>query len=102
MASGLQKIALIFVSIIFILSVTFLGRILFKTHKEYVSFKNKENRLDKELKLTEQQLCLKQKFLKKLKTEPDFFDWVVRQQLGYAKPTEIIYRFEDNETNLEN
>ncbi|OHE73892.1 MAG: hypothetical protein A2007_01215 [Verrucomicrobia bacterium GWC2_42_7] len=94
MASNSQKSLLVIIGIVFICAVTIFGHILFKAHREYQIFAQREKTLIKEFHATQQQVVLKQQYLERLKYQPDFFEWVIRQQLGYAKPSEIIYRFD--------
>ena len=42
-----------------------------------------------QLKLREQE-----KILDRLRTDPAYVELVIRRQLGYAKPEEMIFRFE--------
>lgn len=46
--------------------------------------------------LAEAQLKLREqdKILDRLRTDPAFVELVIRRQLGYAKPDEMIFRFE--------
>jgi cell division protein FtsB len=48
-------------------------------------------------KLAEAQLQLQsqEKVLERLRTDPAFVDKVIRKKLGYVKPDEFVYRFED-------
>jgi cell division protein FtsB len=36
-----------------------------------------------------------QKTLDRLRNDPDYVEQVIRRKLGYAKPDETVYRFED-------
>ncbi len=48
-------------------------------------------------RLAEVQARLKsqEKVLDRLRNDPEFVDRVIRKKLGYAKPDEFIFRFED-------
>ena len=48
-------------------------------------------------KLAEAQERLKnqERVLERLRNDPDFVDKVIRRKLGYSKPDEDIFRFED-------
>ena len=43
----------------------------------------------------QEQLRSQEKVLERLRTDPAFVDRVIRKKLGYAKPAEFIFRFED-------
>ena len=47
-----------------------------------------------QLKLQEQE-----KILDRLRTDPAYVELVIRRQLGYAKPEEMIFRFETTGEN---
>ena len=48
-------------------------------------------------RLTEAQERLRQqeRVLERLRSDPEYVDKVIRKKLGYAKPDEFIYRFEE-------
>jgi cell division protein FtsB len=43
----------------------------------------------------EQRLRDQERVLQRLRSDPDYVEKVIRQQLRYAKPSELIFRFED-------
>jgi cell division protein FtsB len=47
------------------------------------------------LEEAEQRLQSQEKVLERLRNDPAFVDKVIRRKLGYAKPDEFIFRFED-------
>ena len=47
-----------------------------------------------QLKDLQLQLAQREEFLDRLENDPAFLDREVRQRLGYAKPDEMIYRFD--------
>ncbi len=71
------------------------GAVLLKdAHDEYGQLVQVEN--GNRLKLAEAQERLRdqERVLRRLRTDPDFVDRVIRMKLGYAKPDEYIFRFE--------
>jgi cell division protein FtsB len=43
----------------------------------------------------EAQLAEQERILDRLRTDPGYVEKVIRRKLGYAKPDEVIYRFEE-------
>jgi len=52
---------------------------------------------DNRRRLAEAEARLKEeeRVLKRMQSDPEFVEKVIRQKLGYAKPDEFIFRFED-------
>jgi len=65
--------------------------------QEYTRLLQDENRL--RVTLVEKQEILRenQRTLERLRTDPAFVDMVIRRRLGYAKPGELIFRFEQTD-----
>ncbi|MSU72851.1 MAG: septum formation initiator family protein [Opitutus sp.] len=57
----------------------------------------KQTELTNRLRLEEATTRLREqeKVLERLRTDRDFVEKVIRKRLGYAKPGEVIFRFED-------
>jgi len=62
--------------------------------RELDHFKNREGELHQQLANLQVQLEAREEFLQRLQSDPDFLDRVVRQRLGYARPDELIFRFD--------
>jgi cell division protein FtsB len=43
----------------------------------------------------QEKLRTEERVLKRLQTDPEYVDKVIRKKLGYAKPDEYIFRFEE-------
>jgi cell division protein FtsB len=43
----------------------------------------------------EESLRTQERILERLRNDPDYVDKVIRKKLGYARPDEFIFRFED-------
>ena len=46
------------------------------------------------LAVKEGELREQQRTLERLRTDPDFVEKIIRQRLGYAKPGDLIFRFD--------
>jgi cell division protein DivIC len=68
-----------------------------KTYREYTNVKSRE--IDYQQKLAEMEVQLKEKeeTLYRLRNDPAFVERMIRQRLGYAKPGELVFRFEDHD-----
>ena len=78
--------------------LTVAGGVLFKdAHDEYSQLEqtvaaNRRKLAEAQLHLLEQE-----RVLERLRTDPAYVDKVIRVRLGYAKPDEFVFRFEDDE-----
>ncbi len=66
-----------------------------QTRREYVKLRGIEQRLEQRLSETEIRLAEQEEILRRLRTDPAYVERVIRRRLGYAKPDEFIWRFEE-------
>jgi cell division protein FtsB len=71
-----------------------------KTYREYTNVKSREIDYQQKLAEMEAQLKEKEETLHRLRHDPAFVERMIRQRLGYAKPDELVFRFEDVEESL--
>jgi cell division protein FtsB len=72
-----------------------MGFVSFKEARvEYVHLKQIQERDKRRLEAAQKQLEREQITLKRLKTDPAFVEQQIRMKLGYTKPDEMIFRFE--------
>lgn len=71
------------------------GALFLDARAEYrqLKLKEAENRL--KLAQAEVRLLEQDRILERLRTDPQFVEKVLRKRLGYARPGEMIFRFED-------
>lgn len=71
------------------------GAVLLDARAQYKRLKRME--IANEQKLADAQARLKEQeqILERLKTDPSFVERSVRQRLNYAKPGEVIFRFQE-------
>lgn len=65
-----------------------------QTRAEYMRLKQIEADSRTRLAMAEERLREQQRVLDRLRNDPDYVEMVIRRRLGYAKPDEIIFRFE--------
>jgi len=84
-----------FAFILLLLGLGFMGFVSFKEARvEYVHLKQIQERDKRRLEAAQKQLEREQVTLKRLKTDPAFVEQQIRMKLGYTKPDEMIFRFE--------
>jgi len=71
------------------------GVFFFRTFQEYAQYQRLEAESRQRLIQAERRLKDQARVLERLRTDPDYVEKVIRQQLRYAKPSELIFRFED-------
>jgi cell division protein FtsB len=75
------------------------GAVLFKeAHDEYSRLEQVESSNRRRLAEARDHLRDQEKVLHRLQTDPAYVDKVIRMRLGYAKPDEFIFRFEDDDS----
>jgi cell division protein DivIC len=88
-----RVVILIYTLLFFALSAVF-GVSLWQTRAEYLQLRAQEAVSQRRLAEAEQRLQEQQRILARLRTDPAYVERIIRQQLGYAKPDEFIFRFE--------
>lgn len=82
---------------LFVAAGVFLSVLLGQTYREYINIKSREQHYEKTLAETEAELKEKEETLHRLRHDPVFVERVIRKRLGYAKPGELVFRFEEPE-----
>lgn len=72
-----------------------LGVVLMQTRAEYARQLEVELKVRQRLAATETRLAEQERVLARLRTDPVYVEGVIRRRLGYAKPDELIFRFQD-------
>jgi cell division protein DivIC len=89
----------VIVSLYFVLIVGLgvTGAVLFKdANDEFSQLKQVEAANRRRLAEEKQRLEDQERILQRLRSDPQYVDRVIRMKLGYAKPDEYIYRFEND------
>jgi cell division protein FtsB len=66
-----------------------------QTRAEYNRFRRIEADNQRRLAEAEAKLHEQEQILERLRTDPAYVDKIIRQQLGYARPDQFIFRFEN-------
>jgi cell division protein FtsB len=64
-------------------------------HRDYTTLRLQEEASRQRLTEAEARLDQQEKYLDQLRHDPALVERIVRQKLGYARPQEFIFRFED-------
>lgn len=95
MPAWLHRIFLVLCAIVSIGVIAGLAVVLVRTQAEYrrmtgIEAQTRQRLAEIELRLAEQEVILE-----RLRTDPAYVEMVIRRRLGYAKPEEYVFRFED-------
>jgi len=66
-----------------------------KTRQEYNQLRQVEVAAQRRLAEAEQRLREQEHVLQRLRTDPAYVEMKIRQRLGYARPEEFIFRFDE-------
>ncbi len=70
------------------------GMFFFRTYQEYAELSRIEAESQQRLAQAQQRLKDQQRVLDRLRTDPAYVEKVIRRQLHYARPDELIFRFD--------
>ena len=65
-----------------------------QTRQEYNKLKAVENATQRRLNEAQERLHDQERTLQRLRNDPAYVEMIIRRRLGYAKPDEFIFRFE--------
>ena len=74
--------------------IAFAGVTFLQLRKEHNQLLQTEEIARMQLAQRQETLRENQRILERLRTDPAFVEMVIRRRLGYAKPDEVIFRFE--------
>ncbi len=90
----IRQIIVVFYLLLF-LSVGAGSAVFFwQTRQEYNQLRQVELATQRRLVEAEERLREQEQVLKRLRTDPAYVEMKIRQRLGYARPEEFIFRFE--------
>ena len=70
--------------------------------KQYTELQRKEAALQEEIRLEEEIVKHLKDQQERLKSDPRFVEKLAREELGYSKPGETVFRFTDDEPRTSN
>ena len=85
---------LVYAAVFLALSV-FAGDFFYRTYGEFLNLKTQEVENRHRLAETELRLAEQRDILERLSQDPTFVERMIRDRLGYARPDEVVFRFEN-------
>jgi cell division protein FtsB len=95
MPAWLHRIFLLLCAIISVGVIAGLALVLMRTQAEFGRIQQIEAQTRLRLAEVELRLAEQETVLERLRTDPAYVETVIRRRLGYAKPEEYVFRFED-------
>ncbi len=71
------------------------GVLFLEARAEYDALKVKQAVVQRELAAARERLAEQERFLQRLRTDPVLVEKVIRQRLGYGRPGEVVFRFDN-------
>jgi cell division protein DivIC len=92
---GLRRIILTLYLLLFVAGGVAASLYFWEAREEYLQLRQVEATSRRRLAEVEAKLQEQEKILERLRNDPVYVEKVIRRRLGYAKPDEFIFRFED-------
>jgi cell division protein FtsB len=80
---------------LFLIVGAFSGTFFVRTYREYAQLQRMETETRQRLAQAEERLKQQERVLERLRTDPAYVERVIRRQMHYARPDELLFRFED-------
>ncbi len=90
-----ERILLLVMLGVLLILIVFFSSFMVQTYREYKHFKNRQSRIEAKFTQARKEFEQKEVYLARLLEDPEFLERVVRERLGYARPDEVIFRFND-------
>ena len=80
---------------VLVLLIIFFSGLIIRTYNELKNSQLRESRLELRLHEAENEFKRKEAYFKRLLEDDEFLERVARQRLGYVRPNELLFRFDD-------
>lgn len=90
-----NRLFLLAYAAVFLALSVFAGVFFYRTYAEFLNLKAQEAENRHRLAETEMRLAEQRDILERLQQDPAFVERMIRDRLGYARPDEIVFRFDD-------
>ncbi len=80
-----------------ILACVWIGSLFVPQVRQYREYQQKKAALQEDIRLEEQMLKHLKDQQEKLRSDPRFVEKIAREEIGYAKPGETVFKFVDEE-----
>lgn len=95
MPAWLNRLLLVLAALASVGVIAALGVVLSQTKAEYARVLEIEAQTRHRLAEVETRLAEQEIILERLRSDPGYVESVIRRRLGYAKPDEFVFRFEE-------
>lgn len=95
MPAWLHRLTLALSALVALGIIAGLALVLAQTRAEYAQVRQLEIRTRQRLVEVETKLAEQELVLERLRSDPSYVERVIRRRLGYAKPDEFVFRFEE-------
>src|SRR5690606_18161757 len=95
MSAWLNRLFLIVCALVAAGVLAGLAVVLAQTRAEYERVREAEVQIRRRLAEVETRLAEQEVVLERLRTDPAYVEAVIRRRLGYAKPDEFVFRFDE-------
>lgn len=92
---NLARCAVLFLTAFLVMLSASLTTAFLRTHREYRTHKQSESALRVELANLKSEQSANREYLDLILNDPVFLERVVRSKLGYARPSETIFHFDN-------
>jgi cell division protein FtsB len=96
-ATGRRKALLAMLILMGLTLSLFFGSLILQTYREYQNFKLREQRVERKLLQAQEKFRQKEAYIARLLDDPEFLERVARERLGYSKPDELLFRFDEEQ-----
>lgn len=80
---------------LFLVVAVWAGLFFLQMHRELTALRAQETQNRQRLASAETKLKEQQEYLARLQRDPELVERVIRRKLGYARPEEFVFRFEE-------
>jgi len=84
-----------FYAVLFLALSLFAGISFVQTYQELKNLRAQEAESRRRLADAEERLKEQERYLAQLSSDPEFVENVIRKKLGYAHPSEVVFRFQE-------
>ncbi len=91
---SMQRLVTIVMVVVFVVMAIGSTTVFLQTRAEYEQRKQTERLVKERLRIAQNRLKEQEEMLQRLRNDPEYVSLVIRRRLGYAKPDELVFRFE--------
>lgn len=82
-------------AVLFLVVTVWAGLFFLQMHRELTALRAQESENRRRLAAAEAKLAEQREYLERLQHDPELVERVIRRKLGYARPEEFVFRFEE-------